>query len=428
MGSERYLADLHIHSRFSMATSRDTDPTRLDWWARRKGLGLIGAGDCLHPAWLEELEACLTPAGDGVYRLREELVLPGAPAGEAPRFLVTGEVSAVYRREEKTRRVHLLLLLPGLEAARALAARLERFGKLASDGRPTFSMDCRDLLTEVLEACPEAEVVPAHIWTPHYSMMGAFTGFESLGDCFGDLAGHIHAVETGLSSDPAMNWRIPALDGLTLLSNSDAHSPSKLGREANLLEAERDYPSLVRAIRTGEGFAGTVEFFPEEGKYHLDGHRKCGVRLTPAETLALGGVCPVCGKKLTIGVEHRVEALAGRPAGETPPGAKPYRRLVPLREVIAASLDISAAGKRSGELYERLLEVLGPELAVLQERDLEDIRRIAGPCAAEGVRRLRAGAVDLRPGFDGEGGTVRLLSAEEIRELGGVKSVPVPQR
>ena len=419
-----YLADLHIHSRFSMATSRDIDPPRLDWWARRKGLGLIGTGDCLHPGWLKELEECLVPAGEGVYRLREELALPEAPEGEEPRFLVAGEVSAVYRREDRTRRVHLLLLLPGLEAARAAAGRLERYGKLASDGRPTFSMDCRELLSEVLEACPEAEAVPAHIWTPHYSMMGAFTGFESVEDCFGDLAGHIHAVETGLSSDPAMNWRVPALDGLTLVSNSDAHSPSKLGREANLLGTGRDYPSLVRALRTGEGFVGTVEFFPEEGKYHLDGHRKCGVRLTPAETLALGGVCPVCGRKLTVGVEHRVEALAGRPAGEVPEGAKSYRRLTPLREVIAASLGISAAGKRSGALYERMLRELGPELMVLQERELEDVRRTAGPCVAEGLRRLRAGEVELLPGFDGEGGRVGLLSGEEIRELGGIKSVP----
>ena len=421
---DTYFADLHIHSRFSMATSRDTDPVRLDWWARRKGLGLIGTGDCLHPGWLEELEACLTEAGDGVCRLREELVLPGAPAGETPRFLVSGEVSAVYRREGRTRRVHLLLLLPGLAAARDVAARLDRYGKLASDGRPTLSMDCRELLAEVLEACPAAELVPAHIWTPHYSMMGAFTGFESPADCFGDLAGHIHAAETGLSSDPAMNWRVPALDGLTLISNSDAHSPAKLGREANLLETERDYPSLIRALRTGEGFAGTVEFFPEEGKYHLDGHRKCGIRLTPAETIALGGVCPVCGRKLTIGVEHRVEELAARPAGEVPEGAKPYRCLTPLREAVAASLGISAVGKRSGALYERMLRELGPELVVLQDWDLEEVRRTAGPCVAEGLRRLRAGQVDLQPGFDGEGGVVGLLSAGEIRELGGVKSVP----
>ena len=317
-----YIADLHIHSRFSRATSRDCDLPHLDWWSRRKGIGLVGTGDFTHPAWRAELRERLVPAEEGVYVLREEFRLPGAPAGESPRFVVTGEISSIYKRDGKTRRVHNLILLPSLEAADALSARLEAVGNIRSDGRPILGLDSRDLLEMTLEACPEAELIPAHIWTPHFSMFGAFTGFERVEECFGDLAPYIHAVETGLSSDPPMNWRVPALDGLTLVSNSDAHSPAKLGREANLLETERTYPALVRAIRTGEGFGGTIEFFPEEGKYHLDGHRNCGVCLTPQETLALGGVCPVCGKRLTVGVEHRVEELAGRPAGFRPPDAK----------------------------------------------------------------------------------------------------------
>lgn len=412
-----YIADLHIHSRFSYATSRDCGLPQLDWWARRKGIGLVGTGDFTHPAWRAELRRQLAPTEEGVYVLKEEYRLPGPAAGEPPRFAVTGEISSVYRQDGKTRRVHSLILLPSLEAAEALSARLEAVGNIRSDGRPILSLDCRRLLEMTLEVCPEAELIPAHIWTPHYSMFGAFTGFRTLEECFGDLAPHIRAVETGLSSDPPMNWRVPALDGLTLVSNSDAHSPAKLGREANLLETERTYPALVRAIRTGEGFGGTIEFFPEEGKYHLDGHRNCGVCLTPAETAARGGVCPVCGKRLTVGVEHRVEELAARPEGFRPPEARPFERLIPLPEVIAASTGLSPAGKRTAALYETLLGALGPEFYVLREAPIGDIAQAAGPLAAEGVRRLRQGQVALRPGFDGAYGTVTLLSPEEREAL-----------
>ena len=288
-----YIADLHIHSRFSRATSKGCDAPHLDWWARRKGIGLVGTGDFTHPAWRKELHEQLVPAGEGVYTLRPELCLPGALPGEAPRIVVTGEISSIYKRDGKTRKVHNLILLPSLEAADELAVRLEAIGNIRSDGRPILGLDSRDLLELTLEACPEAEFIPAHIWTPHFAMFGAFSGFDTIEACFDDLAGYIHAVETGLSSDPPMNWRLSALDHMTLVSHSDAHSPSKLGREADVLETGLSYPELVGAIRTGEGFWGTVEFFPEEGKYHLDGHRSCGVCLTPAETQARGGLCPV---------------------------------------------------------------------------------------------------------------------------------------
>lgn len=413
-----YIADLHIHSRFSRATSRDCDLPHLDWWSRRKGIGMVGTGDFTHPAWRAELRERLAPAGEGVYVLREEFRLPGAPAGEPPGFVVTGEISSIYKWDGKTRRVHNLILLPSLEAADALSARLEAVGNIRSDGRPILGLDSRDLLEMTLEACPEAELIPAHIWTPHFSMFGAFTGFERVEECFGDLAPHIHAVETGLSSDPPMNWRVPALDGLTLVSNSDAHSPAKLGREANLLETERTYPALVWAIRTGKGFGGTIEFFPEEGKYHLDGHRNCGVCLTPQETLALGAVCPVCGKRLTVGVEHRVEELAGRPVGFRPPDAKSFESLAPLPEVIAASTGFSPAGKKTAALYEALLEALGPEFHILRKTPIADIAQAAGPLVAEGVRRLRRGQVELRAGFDGTYGAVTLLSPQEREALG----------
>ena len=414
-----YIADLHIHSRFSRATSKDGDLPHLDWWARRKGIRMVGTGDFTHPAWRAELREQLVPAGEGVYTLRQDLRLPDVAPGEAPRFVITGEISCIYKRHGRTRKVHNLILLPSLEVADELSARLEAIGNIHSDGRPILGLDSRDLLELTLDTCPDAEFIPAHIWTPHFALFGAFSGFDTMEECFGDLTGHIHAVETGLSSDPPMNWRVSALDGLTLVSHSDAHSPSKLGREADLLDTGLTYPELVRAIRTGEGFQGTVEFFPEEGKYHLDGHRNCGVCLAPAETAALGGVCPVCGKKLTIGVEHRVEALADRPAGFRPEGAKPFESLAPLPEVIAASTGVSAAGKNTQTLYEQMLHALGPEFSILREVPVEDIAHTAGPCVAEGIRRLRAGQVERRAGFDGEYGVISLLTPGEIARFSG---------
>ena len=418
-----YLADLHIHSRFSRATSRDGDAPHLDFWARRKGIGLVGTGDFTHPAWREELKRHLEPAGPGFYRLKEELRLPGTAPGPAPRFVVTGEISSIYKRGGKTRKVHNVILLPSLEAADELSARLEAIGNIHSDGRPILGLDSRDLLELTLEACPEAELIPAHIWTPHFSMFGAFSGFDTIEECFADLTPHIHAVETGLSSDPPMNWRVSMLDGLTLMSHSDAHSPAKLGREADLLDTGLSYPELVHAIRTGEGFLGTVEFFPEEGKYHLDGHRNCGVCLTPAEAMQRGGLCPVCGKKLTIGVEHRVEELADRPAGFCPKGAKPFESLAPLPEVIAASTGLSAGGKKVAQQYEQMLEQLGPEFSILREVPPEEIERVAGPCVAEGIRRLRTGRVQRRAGFDGEYGMISLLTPAEIEQFSGQTSL-----
>jgi uncharacterized protein (TIGR00375 family) len=418
-----YIADLHIHSRFSRATSRDCDAPHLDWWARRKGIRLLGTGDFTHPAWRAELKEQLVPTGDGVYALREDLRLSGEVPGEMPHFVVTGEISSIYKRDGKTRKVHNLILLPSLEAADELSARLEAIGNVRSDGRPILGLDSQDLLELTLETCPAAELIPAHIWTPHFAMFGAFSGFDTIEACFGSLAPHIHAVETGLSSVPPMNWRVSQLERLTLVSNSDAHSPAKLGREANLLDTGLSYPELIQAIRTGEGFWGTIEFFPEEGKYHLDGHRNCGVCLTPAETLERDGICPVCGKKLTIGVEHRVEALADRPAGFRPDGAKPFESMAPLPEIIAASTGVSAASKRTLECYEKMIHALGPEFHILREVPIEDLRRTAGPCVAEGIRRLRLGQVERRAGFDGEYGVISLLTPSEIQHLSGQTSL-----
>ena len=304
-----YIADLHIHSKYSRATSKELEPEPLDAWARRKGIGLVGTGDFTHPTWRAELRDKLAEAEEGLYTLK------GA-GPDAPRFVITGEISSIYKKNGKVRKVHSLILLPHLEAAETLSRRLEAIGNLHSDGRPILGLDCRDLLEITLESCPDAVFIPAHIWTPHFSLFGAFSGFDTIGECFGDLTGHIHALETGLSSDPTMICRCSALDGYTLVSNSDAHSPSKLGREANLLDTGLSYPELARAIQTGEGFHGTIEFFPEEGKYHFDGHRNCGVCLSPVEAEAAGGEGPVCGKRLTTGVLHRAEQVAARPGAD----------------------------------------------------------------------------------------------------------------
>lgn len=420
-----YIADLHIHSKYSRATSRDCDAPHLDFWARRKGIRLLGTGDFTHPAWRAELAQQLTPAEEGLYVLREEFRLPDRVGGEAfcPRFVLSGEISSIYKKGDRVRKVHNLILLPSLEDAQNLSQRLEAIGNIHSDGRPILGLDSRDLLEITLEVCPQAVFIPAHIWTPHFSLFGAFSGFDTVQECFEDLTPYIHAVETGLSSDPPMNWRVSALDRFTLVSNSDAHSPAKLGREANLLNADLSYPALARAIQTGEGFAGTVEFFPEEGKYHLDGHRGCQLCLTPAQTAACGGRCPVCGKKITIGVQHRVEQLADRPEGFAPSGAKPFESLAPLPEVIAACTGLSAAGKKVLALYEGLLERLGPEFEILRRVSPKEIERQAGPGIAEGIRRLRAGQVRRIPGYDGEYGKILLLSLSERQALEGQTSL-----
>lgn len=417
------IADLHIHSKYSRATSRECVLEYLDFWARRKGIGLVGTGDFTHPAWREELREKLAPAEEGLYTLRDGQRLddPLLGAAQTPRFVISGEISSIYKKNGRTRKVHNLILLPGLDAAEELSRRLEAIGNIHSDGRPILGLDSRDLLEITLEACPEAIFVPAHIWTPHFSLFGAFSGFDTIQECYEDLTPHIHALETGLSSDPPMNWRLSALDSYTLISNSDAHSPAKLGREANLLDIELSYPALSAALAGGvaAGFVGTIEFFPEEGKYHCDGHRNCNLCLTPAETAELGGKCPVCGKKLTIGVLNRVEQLADRAEGFTLPGAGRFESLAPLTEVIGGSTGLAPAGVQVNQQYQRMLHELGNEFHILREASPDDIERCAGACVAEGIRRLRAGRVERIPGYDGEYGIIRLLSPAEIDSLSG---------
>lgn len=407
----KMIADLHIHSRFSMATSKEGTPENLDFWARKKGISLIGTGDFTHPVWREELKERLVSEGNGLYRLRDEYVKEESRKfpGEGTRFVVSGEISSIYKKNGKTRKVHNVILLPGLEAADAMAQRLEKIGNIHSDGRPILCLDSHDLLEMMLDVCPEGILIPAHIWTPHFSVLGAKSGFDSVEECFEELAPYIHALETGLSSDPAMNWRISKLDRYQLVSNSDAHSPSKLGREANLLDIDCSYEGLYRAIQTGEGLEGTVEFFPEEGKYHFDGHRKCGVSLSPVEAERLGGICPVCGKKLTMGVDHRVEQLADRAEGFVKKDGKKYESLVPLPEVISTCMGYSAASKKVQGCFEQMIQTLGTEFDILRNVPSEDIKSCAGERIAEGIENVRTGNVKRIPGYDGEYGKIELF-------------------
>ncbi|NLV59642.1 MAG: UvrD-helicase domain-containing protein [Clostridiales bacterium] len=427
------IADLHIHSKYSLATSRDCDAPHLDLWARYKGIHLVGTGDFTHPQWRKELQIMLTPAEEGLWQLKNEYRLPGEVALTAapvdpllpadPRFVLSAEISTIYKRNGKTRKVHHVILVPSMEDAESLSHKLEAIGNLHSDGRPILGIDSHDLLEILLDTCPQAVYIPAHIWTPHFSLFGAFSGFETLEECYGDLASYVHAVETGLSSDPAMNRRVSLLDRLTLVSNSDAHSPAKLGREANLLRIAPSYPALAHAIQTGEGMAGTLEFFPEEGKYHLDGHRACGLRQEPEETLRTGGRCPVCGKKVTVGVLHRIEEMADRPAGFVLPAGKPFESLIPLPEVIAASTGSSAVSKKTQERYFAMLRDLGPEFTILRDLPTETIEASAGHAIGEGIRRLRAGKVDCLAGYDGEYGTISLFAPGELEVIRGQVSM-----
>lgn len=407
----KMIADLHIHSRFSMATSKEGTPENLDFWARKKGISLIGTGDFTHPVWREELKERLVSEGNGLYRLRDEYVKEESRKfpGEGTRFVVSGEISSIYKKNGKTRKVHNVILLPGLEAADAMAQRLEKIGNIHSDGRPILGLDSHDLLEMMLDVCPEGILIPAHIWTPHFSVLGAKSGFDSVEECFEELAPYIHALETGLSSDPAMNWRISKLDRYQLVSNSDAHSPSKLGREANLLDIDCSYEGLYRAIQTGEGLEGTVEFFPEEGKYHFDGHRKCGVSLSPVEAERLGGICPVCGKKLTMGVDHRVEQLADRAEGFVKKDGKKYESLVPLPEVISACMGYYTASNKVQGCFEQMIQTLGTEFDILRNVPSEDIKSCAGERIAEGIENVRTGNVKRIPGYDGEYGKIELF-------------------
>jgi DNA helicase-2/ATP-dependent DNA helicase PcrA len=449
-----FYADLHVHSKYSRATSKHCDLEHLAYWASKKGIAVVGTGDFTHPAWRAELRDKLVPAEPGLFRLRDDieravrgrLGMPDGPDGHDgllgpasfPRFLLSVEISTIYKKGDKVRKVHHLVYAPDLDSVDRMVGKLAKIGNLHSDGRPILGLDSRDLLEIVLGAGEQAYLVPAHVWTPWFAVLGSKSGFDEVAACYGDLAGHVFAIETGLSSDPPMNWRLSALDRYTLVSNSDAHSPAKLGREASVFETELDYFAMRRALETRQGYGGTVEFFPEEGKYHLDGHRKCNVVLEPAETQRIDGLCPVCGKGLTVGVMHRVQELADRPDGFQPEGAPGFRCLVPLPEVLAEILGTSASSKIVDRAYETVLAHLGSELHILGHAPIEDVRRggrgqgsqmgqISGQLA-EAVARMRAGQVIRQPGYDGEYGVIRLFHEDELRRSKAVSlSLDLPE-
>ena len=417
----KFVADLHIHSKFSRATSKDMTLDNLAWWAKIKGLQLVASGDFTHPEWLFLSKEKLEPAANGFFRLKS--VLP--PAEESLRgfsispadvhFILSTEISFIYSKKGRVRKVHLLILAPDFEAVEKINLRLAGLGNLRSDGRPILGMDAKQFVKIVAGICPQCVVIPAHIWTPWFSLFGANSGFDSVEECFEEMTPFIFAMETGLSSDPAMNWRLSALDGYALVSNSDAHSPSRLGREANVFCTEFSYRGLVEALKTRDPdrFLNTIEFFPEEGKYHYDGHRKCDVLFSPKESLRHNNICPKCGKKLTIGVMHRVEELADRDGGDLPPNKIPYKRLIPLNEIIAQAVGKTPECQSVWELYFRLIHEFGNELRILTEIPAAELGRVQPERLGQAVDLVRKGAVKITPGHDGFYGLIHIFDSLE---------------
>ena len=401
----RFIADLHLHSRYSRATSRDMELETLAVWGKKKGITLLGTGDFTHPTYFAEMRSKLEPFNEGIYVLK---------GGEREtKFILTTEVSNIFSQGGKVRKIHTLIFAPNISAVEGINDKLRSLGKLGSDGRPIFGFPVKELVKIVLGVSSECLVVPAHAWTPWFSVFGANSGFDSLEECFEEEVKHIFAIETGLSSDPEMNWRLSTLDNITLISNSDAHSPSRLGREANVFDCPLDYREIIQAIRDKDPrkFLFTIEFFPQEGKYHYDGHRNCGVVFSPLQTKTNDYLCPVCKKRLTVGVLHRVGEMADRAEGFVPGNSIPSIHLIPLDEIIAESLDVGVGTKAVGGEYERLIRAGRSELAVLLDLPPEELKRFTSSRVLEGIIRVRQGKLHISPGHDGVYGKISIFSA-----------------
>jgi uncharacterized protein (TIGR00375 family) len=416
----KFVADFHIHSRFARATSKDMTLENLDHWAKIKGITVMGTGDFTHPLWFKELKEQLEPAEQGLYKLKGKET--------NTRFLFTSEISCIYSKGGQVRRIHLIVLAPSVAAVEKINTRLGWVGNLRSDGRPILGIDAKEVLKIALDADSNCMVVPAHAWTPWFSVFGSKSGFNSLEECFDEYTKYIYAIETGLSSDPAMNWRLSALDKIALLSNSDSHSLEKIGREANVFDTEVSYSALMQAIKTKDAkkFLYTVEFFPEEGKYHFDGHRLCGVSMSPVESKKQNNMCPKCKKPLVIGVLNRVEELADRPfdfARGKPEGAIPFKSLIPLQEIIADVLGVNVGTKQGKAEYEKLIQRFGSEFAVLLDEDIEDLKQATLPEIAEGIKRVREGKVHIEPGYDGEYGKIEIFKEGEQKAAASQKAL-----
>lgn len=410
-----FIADLHIHSRYSRATSKDMTLEEISRWAQIKGITVIGTGDLTHPAWFEEIKEKLQPSDNGLYQLKSKLSnsVPESCKSDVF-FMLSAEISCIYSKKGRIRKIHSIIYLPDFTSAEKLNKELSRIGNLGADGRPILGLDAKELLKIVLRCSPDALFVPAHAWTPHFSVFGSESGFDSLEECFEELTQHIHAIETGLSSDPSMNWRLSSLDRTTLISNSDAHSPSKIGREANIFDTETSYSAIIKAIREKVGFKGTIEFFPEEGKYHYDGHRLCDIRFSPDETIKHNYLCPVCGKRVTVGVMNRVERLADRKNGFKPHNAPVYYSIIPLIEILSEVFRTGVNTKKVEAEYFNLISRLGNEFKILMETPLRDIEEASTSLIREAIEKMREGKIYISPGYDGVYGKVRIF--EELNK------------
>jgi len=399
------------------------DVENLNKWAKIKGIKVLGTGDFTHPLWIKELKQKLEPAEPGLFKIKKKsrasLVnndwLPNNHQDEGGRFLLSSEISCIYSKNNRTRKIHIVVLAPDFSTVEKINTRLGWIGNLKSDGRPILGLDAKELAKIVLNTSQDCFIIPAHIYTPWFSLFGANSGFDSLEECFEEYSKYIHAGETGLSSDPPMSWLNSSLDKITLVSNSDAHSPSKIGREANVFDTNLSYAGVVEAIkkRDPQKFLETIEFFPEEGRYHYDGHRNCQVCLTPQESKKIKNICPQCQRPLTIGVLHRVNDLADRKEGENPVQVIPFRKTIPLEEIIAEAKGMGVASKAVREEYKNLIKRLGSEFKILLEISPEQIERASSAEIAEGVNRVRQGKVNIEPGYDGEYGRIKIFKDEE---------------
>jgi len=420
----KYVADLHIHSKFSRATSREMVLDTLAYWAKIKGIQLLATSDFTHPEWLFLLKQKLESTGNGFFRLKNiipsdnEYLKSLSPSPEDISFILSTEISFIYSKKGKVRKIHILLLAPGFESVDKINQKLSGLGNLRSDGRPILGMDAKVFVKIIADLCPNCVVIPSHIWTPWFSLFGANSGFDSIEECFEEMTPFIFALETGLSSDPPMNWSLSCLDKYTLVSNSDAHSPSKIGREANVFDTEFSYDGLIEAIKSKnpDKFLHTIEFFPEEGKYHYDGHRKCGILFSPRESAQHNNICPECGKKLTIGVLHRVEELSDREQGNFPPLKIPYKNLIPLNEIIAQAINKTAECKSVRDIYFRFIHEFENEHKILTEVALTELMRLTPERIGLGLERMRKGDVKIVPGHDGIFGKIFLFEKETFKE------------
>jgi uncharacterized protein (TIGR00375 family) len=401
-----FIADFHIHSKYSRATSRDMGIKHIAEWAKLKGITLMGTGDFTHHLWLEEVKACVEDLGNGLFKYNDIY------------FILTTEVSSIYSKRGRTYRIHNMIFSPSFKATDKINDYLSRIGNLASDGRPILGLDAAELARIIFGIDENCMIVPSHIWTPWFSLFGSMSGFDKIQDCFEEQTQKIFALETGLSSDPAMNWRLSALDRYTLVSNSDSHSPAKIGREANVFDCELNYKTIREVLKTKDKkrFLYTIEFFPEEGKYHFDGHRLCGVRWSPKETKEHQGRCSKCSKPVTVGVMNRVEQLADRPEGYLPSGAIPFKNLIPLDEIIADAKGIAKTSVGVEKDYRSFIAKFGNEFEILLRASQEDLCKSLPARIAEGIMRVRAGKVNIKAGFDGEYGIISIFGEEEKQE------------